>query len=85
MALQISYDLRATKELHRLPGRDKVRVYRRIRAYAENFSSAAHDVVPLTGALKGFRLRVGGWCVLFELTETTMHVERVLHRREAYR
>ena len=51
MALQISYDLRATKELHRLPGRDKVRVYRRIRAYAENFSSAAHDVVPLTGAL----------------------------------
>jgi mRNA-degrading endonuclease RelE of RelBE toxin-antitoxin system len=85
MALRIEYEPRAGKDLHWLPGVDKLRVYRKILAYAADPASTAHDVVPLRGTPDGYRLRVGDWRVIFRLTPDTMYVRRVVHRREAYR
>jgi len=85
MVLGVEFEPRAKKELHWLPQEDKLRVHRKIRAYAADHLSTAHDVVPLRGTTDGFRLRVGDWRVIFRLSEGTMFVRSVVHRREAYR
>jgi mRNA interferase RelE/StbE len=85
MGLRIEYEAKARKELQWLPQADRLRVYRKIVAYADDPASTAHDAVPLRGTPDGYRLRVGDWRVIFRLSAGTMYVRRVVHRREAYR
>ncbi len=43
------------------------------------------DVKRLTNFTPEYRLRVGGYRVLFEVEEKTIIIYRIRHRREAYR
>ena len=85
MALTVEYTPRAAKELLRLPTPDRERIAQRVADYAEEPGGRGHDVVALSARRPGLRLRVGDWRVLFDRTETGIRIERVAHRREAYR
>lgn len=85
MALEIVTTRDAGKDLSKLPKLDRERVERRVEAYASAPDAPGHDVIPLVGAPGLFRLRVGDWRVIFELTAAGMRILAVKHRREAYR
>ncbi|MGA3188870.1 MAG: type II toxin-antitoxin system RelE/ParE family toxin [Bryobacteraceae bacterium] len=79
----IRWSARAVEDLESLdPG-----IARRIRAgllrYAETGSG---DVIRLQNEGGKLRLRVGDWRILFEEAPAgNIHVQRVLHRSQAYR
>jgi mRNA-degrading endonuclease RelE of RelBE toxin-antitoxin system len=87
-SLKVELSSRARRDLRALDHAPRARVMEAIARYAD---TGHGDVVHLKGTNRpGFRLRVGVWRVLFELDELTgelhvMLVQRVLHRREAYR
>ena len=85
MGLRFVYDPRAEKELRAVPAADRVRIARRVEAYAADPGAAHHDARRLTNFDPAWRLRIGDWRVLFDLEGDMMLVRRVLHRREAYR
>jgi mRNA interferase RelE/StbE len=85
MALRFVYLPRSEKEMRAVPEPDRARIARRIEAYVADPDSPQHDVKALVNTSPRLRLRVGNWRVLFELEGDTMHIHRVLHRREAYR
>lgn len=61
-------------------------VARRVIAAVSRYVENGHgDVKRLAGSEGEYRLRVGDYRVRFTLPPGGMHVERVLHRREAYR
>lgn len=84
MALEISYRRRAIKDLRSLPPIDRDRAIARLKGYAEAPEAAHHDVIHLVGT-PHFRLRVGDWRVVFQVTDDRLDVVRVGHRREVYR
>jgi len=43
------------------------------------------DIKKLANFYPGYRLRVGHWRVLFEVTNGKIIVYRIIHRKEAYR
>lgn len=86
MNLHVVYTNRAKKELHAVPPPDRERIVRHVEAYARDPDAPQHDVRRLTNTSPGYRLRVGNWRVLFDIDGYyTMDIQRVLHRREAYR
>jgi mRNA interferase RelE/StbE len=85
MALRVIFLARATKEYLDLPRQDRDRIRERVTDYAADPAHARHDVRRLVGQGGRMRLRSGKWRVVFEVTGDTMTVQRVLHRREAYR
>ncbi len=85
MALHFVYTSRAKKELNAVPSADRERITRRIEAYAADPGAPQHDVWRLVSMSPTNRLRVGDWRVLFDVDDDTMKIQRVLHRREAYR
>ena len=84
MALDLTYRRRAIKDLRRLPSVDRDRAIARLKAYAEAPDAAHHDVIHLVGT-PHFRLRVGDWRVVFEVSGGRLDVVRIGHRREVYR
>ena len=83
-ALALEYSVQAQKDFKALPRVDAARVRAGIRRYVE---TGAGDVKRLQGQ-QGYRLRVGGYRVLFAIVNgepLVMLVERVGHRREVYR
>ncbi len=84
MKLDVSLSRRAIRDLRRLDRSTQARVLDSVERYAE---TRAGNVLNLRASDYDYRLRVGDWRVLFDKDETTrtMHVGRVLHRREAYR
>lgn len=62
-------------------------IARRVKQAVERFAeTAVGNVKRLQGINPPeFRLRIGDYRVRFHLDETTIHVLRVHHRREAYR
>ena len=85
MALRFVYTNRAKKELNEVPPADRQRIVRRVEAYAAEPDAPRHDVRRLVNTSPGYRLRVGNWRVLFDIDGEIMDIQRVLHRREAYR
>ena len=84
MSFSIRIKESAARELARVDRLDRTRIVRAIDRLAETpYLGAA-----LKGDLRGLRrLRVGDWCVLYEVRddELVVLVVRVAHRREAYR
>jgi len=74
----------ATKELDRIPIKDKTRIIDRIRKLA----TEPHPVgaVKLSGEEK-YRIRQGDYRILYQIEETliTIVVVKIAHRKEVYR
>lgn len=74
---------RAYKDFEKLPKSDARRIVEALQKYDE---LRLGDVKPLKGPFKSkYRLRVGDYRVLFSREGSEVIVERVLHRRNAYR
>lgn len=74
----------AIRNLQRIPNPDRERITSRIEALAEEPPPANLDVLKLTQS-DAWRLRVGNWRVIFEMTDTTVEILNVLPRGRAYR
>ena len=74
----------AIRNLQRIPNPDRERITSRIEALAEEPRPANLDILKLTQS-DTWRLRVGNWRVIFEMTETTVEILDVLPRGRAYR
>ena len=79
------YDLEfrpsALRDLKKLPPDVARRVLAKIASLRDDLKG---DVKRLHGAEPGYRLRVGGYRVLFDLAGAMIVVRRVRHRWEAY-
>lgn len=74
----------AIRNLQRIPNPDRERITSRIEALAEEPPPANLDVLKLSQS-DAWRLRVGNWRVIFEMTDTTVEILNVLPRGRAYR
>jgi mRNA interferase RelE/StbE len=63
---EVLFKKRATKSLARMPAVARERVRGALATLAANPDNHALDVKPLEGR-NGFRLRIGGWRVIYEL------------------
>ena len=81
MAKTVTYSNRAVRDLAAIDRQQATRVRNAIKRYAD---TGHGDVRPYEGTGM-LRLRVGVYRVLFNETATHVNVERVRHRREAYR
>ena len=81
MAKTVTYSNRAARDLTAIDPQQTIRIPNAINRYA---GTGHGDVRPVQGT-NILRLRVGVYRVLFDETETDVNVERVRHRREAYR
>lgn len=91
MQYDVEFTARSLKDLRALDKPSAVRVLRKVE---ELRSGLTGDVKALTAFGYGFRLRVGDYRVLFDIEQRenvekiiirVIVVQRVLHRREAYR
>ena len=82
---RITYTSEAIKALAKMPKNVKEQVVRRLEQYAADPKSAT-SVIKLAGR-SGYRMRVGGWRVLFEVKkqELLIIVIRIAVRGEAYK
>ena len=84
MTWEIVWSEPALRDLRRLDAQVARRVASAVAHLAE---TGQGDVVALKEPLRGFRLRMGDWCITFERDPErgVLTVRRVRHRREAYR
>jgi mRNA interferase RelE/StbE len=81
MEYQIQYKPRALRDLEALAPAVNVRVMKKLDALRHDLAGNVKRLVSYT---PGWRLRVGDWRVLFEISGSTIVVWRVVHRSEAY-
>lgn len=76
----------AQHALKRLDRPTRQRIAEQIQALSQDPDDPALDVKPLAGRL-GYRLRVGGWRILFTREETirVITIERIKPRGDAYK
>jgi mRNA interferase RelE/StbE len=79
------YDVRllptALRDLQRMSPEVSQRVLRKIEAMRDNLSG---DVKRLVAFSPAYRLRIGDWRVLFDVSGDKILVQRIVHRSEAY-
>ena len=83
-AMEARYAPRAIKDLRALPRPDAERIRRKVGLLATDPEALANQVKALKGT-DILRLRVGDYRVLFSEDGVILTVQRVRHRREAYR
>jgi mRNA interferase RelE/StbE len=81
MEYRIEYLAEAIRDLDKLDPQLARRLIRKIDAMRVDL---AGDVKRLTDYEPRYRLRVGDWRVLFDLSSDAIVVHRVLHRGKAY-
>ncbi len=73
---------RAEKDLKGVSKEDAAQIHAAIMGLKTDLHG---DVKKLVNHVPEFRLRVGGWRVLFEVEKDTIVIARVLDRKDAYR
>lgn len=81
--MAIRYTATATKALSKIPAPDARRIRSKIEQYHADHRSQANNVVKLQGR-DGYRLRVGGYRVIFDSDGTVMTVLDVGPRGSIY-
>jgi mRNA interferase RelE/StbE len=81
MMYHVEFKPRAIKDLKALPAATQRRILARIEALQDDL---AGDVKKLTSFTPEYRLRVGDYCVLFEVDDAKVIIYRILHRKDAY-
>jgi mRNA-degrading endonuclease RelE of RelBE toxin-antitoxin system len=87
LSVKLTVSLGAAKSLAALPQRDRRTLFARVEAFAADPFGAHPAARPLRGHEDRIRIRHGEWraiCRIDRATETVL-LERVAHRREAYR
>lgn len=72
----------ARADVRRLDRDTAMRIFTALHRFAE---TGQGDIKRLKGKSEDLRLRVGDYRVRFSEQSETLHIHRVLHRREAYR
>jgi mRNA-degrading endonuclease RelE of RelBE toxin-antitoxin system len=85
MAYQLSFSSAAVKDIQKLDTVIKKRLQKKFTEIAEN-----SDIKKIARQLVNFdagqyRLRVGDYRIIFDMSGTTLFILRVRHRREVYR
>lgn len=85
MSYSISYSATALRRLDRLDVKTRLRIRAKIAAVAEDPKARNPNLDHLTG-MDGYRLRVGGWRIIFDLDHgsKSLLVQRVRERGGAY-
>lgn len=81
MKYEVALMPRAAKELKALTVVESRRIIAKLEALRDDL---AGDVKRLTNFTPEYRLRVGDYRVLFEVSGSSVIVYRVLHRKDAY-
>lgn len=81
MIHRIELKPRAKRDLRKLPPDVQDRIGTDINELVNGLSG---DVKKLTNHTPEYRLRVGDYRVLFNLIGTTIVIEQILHRKDAY-
>ena len=82
MKYSIEIRKRAEKDLSSIPKPDAQNIADAIFALEDGLTG---DVKKLTNFSPEYRLRVGTWRILFEVSKHKIIIYRILHRKEAYR
>ncbi len=82
MKYEIEIRKRAQKDLAEIPKADAQRIADAVFAMENGLTG---DIKRLSNYFPEYRLRVGNWRILFELSGDTIIIYRILNRKEAYR
>jgi len=82
MKYEIEIRKRAEKDLSNIPNSDAQKIADAIFALEDGLVG---DIKKLTNFSPEYRLRIGDWRILFEVSKTKITIFRILHRREVYR
>ena len=82
MRYEIEIRKRAEKDLAMIPKSDAQRIADSIFAMENGLVG---DIKKLSNYFPEYRLRVGNWRILFEITKTKITIYRIKNRKEAYR
>lgn len=82
MKYEIEIRRRAEKDLAAIQKSDAQRIADAIFLLADGLTG---DIKRLTNFSPEYRLRVGDWRILFEISKNKVTIFRILHRREVYR
>lgn len=80
----VAYSKRALNTLRKLPANEARRIRVRIADYAAEPDIHARHVMKLKGR-EGFRLRVGNWRVLFDVSGSVLGILEIGSRGSIYR
>jgi mRNA interferase RelE/StbE len=81
MVFDLRFSPRALKDLRGLQASDQQRVLAAIERLRDNLKG---DVKKLTAHTPEYRLRVGDFRVLFDVSGSEIQIYRIRHRRDAY-
>ncbi len=81
--MKINIRKSAIKDSKTIAQKDKERIYAKILEL-ENFPDVL-NVKKLTNFEPAYRLRVGDYRILFDVTEDTIEIGRILLRKESYK
>jgi mRNA interferase RelE/StbE len=73
----------AIKDLQKISPEQKNRIHQKILTL-RNFPNVP-NIKKLTNFEPAYRLRAGNFRILFDVTDDTVEIGRVLHRKESYR
>lgn len=80
---QIRFEPNVPAEVRSIEQQTALQILTALHRYAE---TGVGNIKPLSGEFDGLlRLRIGNYRVLFDETEDTITVHRVLNRKDAYR
>lgn len=78
--MNIEYSKRAVKSIHNMDNRMK----NRVKTAVEKIP--AGDIMPLKGSAGSYRLRIGGWRIIFSYpAKDTVLIEKIEPRGEVYK
>ncbi|MFP4389221.1 MAG: type II toxin-antitoxin system RelE family toxin [Desulfococcaceae bacterium] len=81
--MKISIRKSAIRDFKKIGKHDKEGIYAKILAL--KYFPKVQNVKKLTNFEPAYRLRVGSYRVLFDITEDSIEIGRVLHRKESYK
>ncbi|CAK8711863.1 MAG: type II toxin-antitoxin system RelE/ParE family toxin [Candidatus Electrothrix sp. AS4_5] len=81
--MKINIRKSAIKDLKKISLNDRQKIHSKILILSK-FPNIS-NVKKLTNFEPAYRLRVGNYRILFDISETTIEIGRVLHRKDSYK
>ena len=81
--MKINIRKSAIKDLQKINSIDKKKIHSKILEL-KNFPNTS-NIKKLTKFEPAYRLRIGGYRVLFDVSESTIEIGRVFHRKDSYK
>ena len=81
--MQVNLRRSAIKDLKKINAKDKEKIHTKILEL-RNFPDTA-NIKKLTDFEPAYRLRIGNYRILFDVSEDTIEIGRVLHRKDSYK